>query len=103
MGYTMQINISLLEAALQKAAPFVAPEMNGGTSYLFDKVYRRLSDGEEVRLSELDFTAFDSDDIAALKDLHDDVFERNSWQASELAGELSKIVPACKAEASAYV
>jgi hypothetical protein len=99
----MQINISQLEIALQVAPHFVTPEMNRGTSYLFDNVYRRLADGEEVRLSDLDFAAFDSDDINALGNLYNDVFERNSWQVHGIVDELNMIAPTCKAEPFAYI
>lgn len=49
----LKINITQLITAVQDAAPFAAPEMSDGTSYLFDSVYTCLSKGKDVRLSEL--------------------------------------------------
>ena len=95
----IQINIAGLMEAVQKASPFVMPEMNKGTSYLHSKVYTRLTNDETVMLSELDFSAFESDDIQTLARLYDDVFEKNSHQANIIAGTLRKAAPVCKAAA----
>jgi len=51
--FMLKINITQLITAVQDAAPFAAPEMSDGTSYLFDSVYTCLSKGKDVRLSEL--------------------------------------------------
>ena len=93
----LQINITQLVAAIQNAPPFAVPEMNKGTAYLFNKVYTRLSSGEDVGLSDLDFNAFDQEDIDALKDLYYNVFEQNNYQASNIVDTLRQIAPVCKA------
>jgi len=97
----LQINIKQLVAAVQDATPFVKPEMNEGTSYLHSSIYNRLSRGWEVRLSDLDFNAFDSEDISSLSCLYRDVYEQNNYKANRIADTLRNIVPVCKT--TAYV
>ena len=97
----MQVNINQLVAALRKAPVYTQPEMDEGTSYLFYHVYNRILRGEKVRLSELDFAAFEEDDIHSLSELYNSVFERNNREAGCITGTLRKIDPICKA--AAYV
>ena len=92
----IQINIAGLMEAVQKASPFVMPEMNNGTSYLHSNVYTRLANDEPVQISELDFSAFESDDIQTLARLYNNVFERNNQQANSIAGTLRNAAPVCK-------
>jgi len=93
----IQVSITQLADALQKAPPFVLPQMDKGASYLYDKVYKHLVSGGAVRLSDLDFSAFDEDDIHSLAGIYGDVFERNSYQADSIADTLRKAAPTCKA------
>lgn len=97
----MKINIQQLVSAVQNAPCFEPPEMNKGTNYLYDNTYNRLSKGEVVRFSYLDFTAFESEDISTLLDLYNDVYEKNNRQASSIADTLRKIIPISKV--AAYV
>ena len=92
----IQVNIAGLMASMQKAPPFTMPEMNAGTSYLFNKVYTHLAKDETVSLSDLDFSAFEYDDIQTLASLHDDVFEKNNHQANSIVGTLRNAAPICK-------
>jgi len=95
----VQVNIAGLVEAVQRASPFTMPEMDEGTSYLFNKVYNRLANDETVMLSELDFSAFESDDIQTLARLYDDVFEKNYYQANSIADTLRNAAPVSKAAA----
>ena len=97
----IQVNIAGLVAAVQKAPPFIFPEMNEGTSYLYSRVYNHMATGGDIKLSELDFSAFEADDIHSLIDLYSDVIENNSQQANSIAATLRKTAPVCKA--AAYV
>jgi len=95
----IQVNIAGLVEAVQKASPFVMPEMDAGTSYLFNNLYTRLANNETVQLSELDFAAFEYDDIQTLSSLYDNVFEKNSHQAISIIGTLRNAAPVSKAAA----
>jgi len=95
----IQVNIAGLVEAVQKASPFTMPDMDEGTSYLFNKVYTRLINDETVHLSDLDFSAFEEDDIQTLARLYDDVFEKNTRQADGIADTLRRAAPVCKTAA----
>jgi len=95
----IQINISGLMEAVKKASPFIMPEMNDGTNYLYNNVYSSMANDEPVSLSDLDFSAFESDDIQTLTRLYNDVFERNNQQANNIACTLRNAAPVCKAAA----
>ena len=97
----MQVNIAQMVSALQKAPVFAYPEMDEGTRYLFNHVYNRMLRGEKVKLSELDFAAFEEDDIHSLNKLYNSVFERNNREASCITSSLRKIDPIIKV--AAYV
>ena len=94
--FILKLNLTQLVVSIQNAPPFSFPEMNKGTAYLFNKVYTRLSRGEDVGLSSLDFNAFDQEDIDVLKDLYYNVFEQNSYQASNIVNTIRQIAPVCK-------
>jgi len=91
------VNITQLIAAVKKAAPFVLPEMDEGTGYLYDNIYSRLSRGEAVLFSGMDFDAFDSEDIRSLCEIYDNVFEKNNYQAGGIVRTLRQVDPVCKA------
>ena len=94
----LQVNIRQLVAAVQEADPFALPEMSEGTSYLYNNIYDRLSRGENVWLSDLDFDAFTSEDIGSLDYLHDNILGNNGFQADCIIKTLRKITPLCRAE-----
>lgn len=97
----LKINILQLISEVQNAPCFEPPKMSTGTNYLYDNIYTRLSKGENARFSDLDFTAFESEDISTLQDLYNDVYGKNNSQASNIADTLRKIIPICKT--AAYV
>jgi len=97
----LKINIAQLVDAVQKAPAFELPEMNEGTSYLYYHIFCNLSKGKDVCLTDVEFSAFDLNDIHNLSDLNENVFEINHLQANGISGTLRKIAPICKA--SAYV
>ena len=91
-----KLNVAQLVAAVKDAPPSALPEMNEGTSYLFNKIYRRLASDGYVLLSDLDFNAFELEDLSILSSLYDHVFERYNCQASGIAGTLRGFAPVCK-------
>ena len=90
------VSTTLFTEAIKEAEAFSLPEMDTGTKYLYDCIYKKLSQNIDVRLSELDFDAFEPEDIESLNGLHD-VFERNSYAADAIMSTLQKIAPICKA------
>jgi len=91
----LRLNVAHFSTALKKTNPFVFPEMNDGTKYLYDNLYGRLLRGENVMLSDLDYNAFDSEDITSLCNLHND-HEKKYNQANSIADILRHISPISK-------
>ena len=90
------VSLKHLVSAIVEADAFKMPEMNSGTKYLYESVYDKLSKNMDVRLSELDFDAFDLEDIDALNITHDSVFERNYYAAGGIMSTLQATAPICK-------
>lgn len=95
----MQVSVNRLMAAIKEADTFRLPSMNAGTEYLYNRIYRRLSQNVDVRLSEIDFDAFDPDDITTLNYLHDDVFDKNNCAADGIMNTLRETTPMHRAVA----
>jgi hypothetical protein len=95
----MKVNITQLMTAIQEAPPFVFPEMNEGTNYLFTSLYCRLASDEVVWLSSLDLNAFSLEDVVSLGELYGNVFEQTNYKVHSIANALRKITPVCKAAA----
>ena len=97
----LKLDLNQLADAVREADPFELPEMNKGTVYLFNNIYVHLAAGKEIRLSNLDFNAFDSEDLNTLSSLCNDVIMQNSRKAFDFVNTLRKIAPMSKA--TAYV
>ena len=95
------VNTKKFVEAVRKADSFKLPDMSKGADYLFNNLYSRLSKGEDVKLSSLDFDTFEQEDLHAINSLYSDVFERNCYAANGIASALREALPACKA--AAYV
>ena len=91
------VSIKELVASIEEATAFKLPDMNEGTSYLYDRIYTHLSQGTDVRLSDIDFDSFEEDDITTRSHLHTNVFEQNIYTARGITSTLQKIAPTCKA------
>jgi len=93
----IQVNVSRLIDAIKESEEFRLPDMNEGTDYLYNNVYKLLSRGEDVRLSRLDFDAFESEDVNTLNELHTEKLEKNRCAAKGIAYTLKRVTPVCKA------
>ena len=87
------VSVKQLVSAIEEADAFKMPDMNRGTRYLYDRVYGRLSEGREIRLSEVDFGSFEADDIESMRELYSDTLEENSRRTDSLAHILQNIPP----------
>ena len=87
-----------LVSAIEEAEAFRLPDMNEGTSYLYHDLYRRLSEGADLRLSEIDFDRFELEDIDSIRELHADL-EENEGKACTLIRALRGILPVASAAA----
>ena len=92
----LKLDIMQLISSIQDAPAFIAPEMGSGTSYLFNSIYKRLSNGEITRLSDLDFDAFDLEDIGTLDELFKNVFEEHNFKTGGIVNTMRNTAPVCK-------
>ena len=64
------VNVKQLVNAVREAERFRLPDMNKGTRYLYDGLYRPMAEGMERRLSEINFESFELDDIESMRDIY---------------------------------
>lgn len=97
----LTVSVKQLVSAVEEAERFSLPEMNRGTRYLYDELYRPLAEGLERRLSEINFGSFELEDVESIQDIYTETLERNAWRAESLARSLREIPPV--AAVSAFV
>jgi len=97
----MKVDLSLLTIAVRNVPDFVLPEMDEGTRYLYDTVYQTLAQGEELRLSDINFDAFELHDIGSLDDLYNGVLGKNGYSANNITSTLRQVEPVSRV--AAYV
>jgi len=93
------VSVKHLISAIEDADAFKLPETNDGTDYLYKSLYKRLTNGENVCLSEIDYTAFELDDIEVMRDIYNDVLEANEGKANSLTCTLQRLAPVVTASA----
>jgi uncharacterized protein YegL len=93
------VSVTSFVDAIKKANGYRLPKMNEGTKYLYNTLYKQLAGGDDVKLSCLDFDAFEHEDINALNNLYSNVFERDFSMANSIIHTLHGITPMCKAVA----
>jgi len=72
----LTVNVKQLMEAIHDQEAYADSVMNDSTSYLFDNVQRKLERNLSVRISDLDYDAFDLEDVDALADLYNERDER---------------------------
>lgn len=90
----ISVSLKHLAEAVRGADSFDLPDMNTGTKYIFDNIYNRLVLGETVKLSEINFGNFEYGDLAAMSELHENVFEPSETAVRNITTNLRRIPPA---------
>ena len=93
------VGVKQLISAIEEAEAFSLPGMTAGIEYIYNSIYKRLTNSEDVRLSEINYNAFDLDDIDSMRDLYSNVLEANESRADTLARTLCGISPIVTAAA----
>lgn len=95
----MMITVSIrqLVDSIKEADVYRLPDMNEGTGYLYNNLYKKLSKGMDVALSSLDMNAFEPEDLDSLSNLHTDVFERDCYAAGGIMHTLKSVAPVSRA------
>ena len=89
----LTVNVKQLVGAIEEAESSSLPEMNSGTRYLYDELYRPLAEGLERRLSEINFGSFELEDIESIRDIYTETLEKNARRADALACALRDLAP----------
>ena len=93
------VNVKQLISAIEEADVFKLPGMSTGAEYIYNSLYRRLTQGENVRLSEIDYNSFELGDIDSVREIYFGVLEANVGKADTLARTLRGIPPVVTAAA----
>ena len=79
--------------AIHEQEAYAEPEMEDGVAYLYENVQRKLSKNLSVHMSDLDFDAFELDDIDELAKRYRDNDERRYRTTAQTASQLSHMKP----------
>ena len=89
----MRLNLKLLATRFFQAKDEPPVPDDGVNRYLLEQVLRPNLEGQLLRLGDIDFDAFDTDDVSALKDYYDRLYNA-SENLAQLAQTLSRVPPA---------
>ena len=87
------VSVRQLVSAIEEADAFTLPGMSEGTGYLYNDIYARLTRGDDVWLSAIDWERFELEDVDTMRDLHFDVLEGYESKSYNLANTLRGIPP----------
>ena len=90
---SMTLNLKLLSTRFSQAKEQLYVPDDGVNPYLLEHILRPNLEGEFLRLGDIDFGAFDADDVPALEDYYDRLYQA-SQDLSQFAQTLSRVPPA---------
>ena len=95
----INVSIKQLLSAIEEADVFKFPAMSAGADYVYNNIYSRLTRNIDVRLSDIDFGAFELDDIDTMRDIYFNVLEANENKADSVTRTLYGLPPVVTAAA----
>jgi len=95
----INVSVKQLLEAIEEADAFKLPDMSAGADYIYNNLYRRLSRGEDLRLSQINWNSFELDDVDTMRELYSDVIEQDDYKANTMAHTLQDITPVVTAAA----
>lgn len=90
---SMKLNLKLLATRLFQAEDEPPVPDDGINRYLLERVLRPNLAGNLLRLGDIDFNAFDADDVPALEDYYDRLYQANQ-DLSQFAQTVDRVPPA---------
>ena len=88
----MKLDLELLFTNLSRTEEDTGVSRDGVNDYLIDKILSPCMNGETIRLCDIDFNAFDAEDVDTLAEFHDKL-ERQAEAAARLAESIGAIRP----------
>lgn len=89
---SMKLNLKLLATRFSQAKDGPPVSDDGVNRYLLEQVLRPNLEGNLLRLGDIDFGAFDADDVPALEDYYDRLYQA-AQDLSQFAQTLSRVPP----------
>ena len=93
---SMKLNLKLLATRFSQAKEEPPASEEGVNRYLLEQVLRPNLAGKLLRLGDIDFDAFDADDVPTLEEYYDRLNEA-SRDLSQFAQTVGRVPPAAKA------
>ena len=93
---SMKLNLKLLSTRFSQAKDEPSVSDGGVNRYLLEQVLRPNLEGDLLRLGEIDFDAFDADDVPALEEYYDRLY-KTSQNLAQFAQTVARVPPAPKA------
>lgn len=90
---SMKLNLKLLATRFSQTKDGPPVSEDGVNRYLLENVLRPNLEGELLRLGDIDFDAFDADDVPALEDYYDRLYQANQ-DLSQFAQTMDRVPPA---------
>lgn len=90
---SMKLNLKLLATRLFQVEDEPPVPDDGINRYLLEQVLRPNLEGKILRLGDIDFNAFDADDVPALEDYYDRLYQANQ-DLSQFAQTVDRVPPA---------
>ena len=97
---SMKLNLERLSARFFQAKDQPCVPEDGVNRYLLENVLRPKQEGKLLRLGDIDFNAFDADDVSALEDYYEKL-SKASRDLAQFAQTVARVPPAPK-EARAF-
>lgn len=92
----MKLNLKLLATRFSQAADQPCVSEEGVNRYLLERVLRPNLEGNLLRLGDIDFDAFEAEDVPALEAYYERLY-KTSQDLSQFAQTLDRVPPAPKA------
>lgn len=90
---SMKLNLKLLATRFSQAEDEPPVSEDGVNRYLLEHILRPNLEGNGLYLGDIDFEAFEADDVPALEDYHDRLFAA-SQTLSRFAETVGRVPPA---------
>jgi hypothetical protein len=89
----LTISVKKFADALTGTSTFELPELNAGAQYIYDKLFNCHITGKEPLLSEIDFEAFNLDDLDDFLTFNSSMY-RHIYEINQVAQSFNKLKPA---------
>lgn len=90
---SMKLNLKLLSTRFSQAKEQLYVPDDGVNPYLLEHILRPNLEGEFLRLGDIDFDAFEADDVPALEEYYDRLY-KTSQNLAQFAQTVARVPPA---------